>query len=294
MAETIIGVIGGSGLYDMPGLEKLGEREIETPFGSPSAPLLEGRLEGARVFFVPRHGKNHRFLPHEINYRANLFALKKVGVQCVIALSAVGSMKEAIAPGDIVIPDQFFDRTARRISTFYGEGIATHVQYGDPICPNLANILYESSIEVGVQTHKGGTYICIEGPHFSTKAESNIYRQWGVTIIGMTNATEAKLAREAELPYSTVALVTDYDCWHEEEESVSVEAVIAILKQNAEAAQKIVKIAAQKLVKTPLQSKAYSALRNAIMTAPDAIPEKTYKDLEVLIGKYVNRTSKKD
>ncbi|TNE50750.1 MAG: S-methyl-5'-thioadenosine phosphorylase [Deltaproteobacteria bacterium] len=287
MSEPVIGVIGGSGLYEMEELEVVQQVEVNTPFGAPSAPLVEGRLAGARLFFVPRHGIGHKYLPHEINYRANIFALKKMGVDCVMALSAVGSMREDVEPGHILIPNQFFDRTYRRVASFFGEGLAAHVMFGDPICSNLADILYESAVKVGATVHKGGTYICMEGPQFSTRAESNIYRGWGVDVIGMTNATEAKLAREAELPYSTVALVTDYDCWHDGEEDVSVDAVIAILKQNASTAQQIVKEAARRLTETKLESIAYNALDGAIMTAPHAIPEKIKRDLEPLIGKYV-------
>lgn len=287
MSSPIIGVIGGSGLYQMAELQNTKTTEVETPYGKPSAPLIEGQLEGARMLFLPRHGLGHRFLPHEINYRANLFALKKLGAECVIAVSAVGSMKEELAPGHIAIPDQFYDNTYRRISSFFGDGIAVHVQYGNPICPKLSAILCESAIEAGATTHKGGTYICIEGPQFSTRAESNIYRQWGVSIIGMTNATESKLAREAELPYATLALVTDYDCWHVSEEEVSVDAVLNILRQNATIAQQIIKLAARRLVQKPLVSAASQALRDAIMTDPSVIPAQLKRDLKPLIGKYI-------
>ncbi len=287
MAEPVIGVIGGSGLYQMKELEVVRTVEVDTPFGAPSAPLVEGRMSGATLFFLPRHGLGHKRLPHEINYRANIFALKKMGVDCVIALTAVGSMKEEIEPGHILIPDQLFDRTHHRVFTFFGNGIAAHVMYGDPFCKNLAQILYDSSKEVGATVHQGGTYICMEGPQFSTRAESNIYRSWGVSVIGMTNATEAKLSREAELPFATVALVTDYDCWHDAEEDVSVDAVLAILKKNAETAQDIVKVAARRLVETKLESDAYHALQGAIMTAPEAISDQLKKDLEPIIGKYI-------
>lgn len=288
MAEPVIGVIGGSGLYQMEELEVVRTVEVETPFGSPSAPLVEGKLSGATLFFLPRHGLGHKYLPHEINYRANIFALKKMGVDCIIALTAVGSMKEEVEPGHILIPDQLFDRTHRRIFTFFGNGIAAHVMYGDPFCQNLMSVVYDSAVEVGAtKVHRGGTYICMEGPQFSTRAESNVYRSWGVSVIGMTNATEAKLAREAEIPFATVALITDYDCWHEAEEDVSVDAVLAILRQNAETAQQIVKVAARKLGETKLESDAYTALQGAIMTAPDAISEQLKQDLAPLIGKYV-------
>lgn len=287
MAEPVIGVVGGSGLYQMKELEVVRYLEVETPFGHPSAPLVEGHLNGARLFFLPRHGLGHTLLPHEINYRANLFALKKVGVDAVVALSAVGSMREDVAPGHLLIPDQFFDRTYRRISSFFGQGVAAHVPFGDPVCTHLADVLYESAVEVGANVHRGGTYLCMEGPQFSTRAESNIYRSWGISVIGMTNATEAKLAREAELPYATVALVTDYDCWHESEEDVSVDSVLAILKHNADTAQQLVKVAVRRLVEKKLESPVYSALRGAIMTAPDAIPEQMKRDLAPILGKYL-------
>lgn len=288
MSKPSIGVIGGSGLYEMEGLTDVREIEIETPFGPPSAPLVEGTLEGARMLFLPRHGKGHRFLPHEINYRANLFAMKKAGADWVIAVSAVGSMREEIAPGHIVIPDQFFDRTYRRVATFFGEGIAAHVGFGDPVCPSLANVLYDSAKEVAATVHKDGTYLCMEGPQFSTRAESNIYRQWGVSIIGMTNATEAKLAREAELPYSTMALVTDYDCWHEGEEDVTVEFVVETLRNNVATARKVLREAARSIVAQPeLQSPVRNALKDAIMTAPSAISAEQKEALAPLIGRYI-------
>lgn len=289
MSQPTIAVIGGSGLYEMEGLTDLREIEVTTPFGEPSAPLVEGQLAGARMLFLPRHGKGHRFLPHEINYRANIFALKKAGAEWVIAVSAVGSMKEEIVPGHLCVPDQFFDRTYRRVASFFGEGIAAHVGFGDPVCATLADVLYKSAEKVGATVHKGGTYLCMEGPQFSTRAESNIYRQWGISIIGMTNATEAKLAREAELPYSTLALVTDYDCWHEGEEDVTVDFVIATLKKNVETAKKVVKEAAASIVAQPnLDSAARNALKDSIMTAPDAIPAKTKEALAPLIGRYLD------
>jgi 5'-methylthioadenosine phosphorylase len=288
MAKPTIGVIGGSGLYELDGLTDVREIEVETPFGAPSAPLVEGTLEGARMLFLPRHGKGHRFLPHEINYRANLFALKKAGADWVVAVSAVGSMKEAIAPGHIVIPDQFIDRTFRRETTFFGDGIAAHVGFGDPVCGALAGVLYNAAETVGATVHKGGAYLCMEGPQFSTRAESNTYRQWGVSIIGMTNATEAKLAREAELPYSTMALVTDYDCWHEGEEDVTVEFVIATLKKNVALARKCLVEVAKSIVSQPgLTSNVRNALKDAIMTAPDAISAEKKEALAPIIGRYI-------
>ena len=285
MSGPMIGVIGGSGLYEMDGLENLQEIEVETPFGPPSAPIVKGTYEGANLLFLPRHGRGHRLLPHEINYRANIFALKKLGADWIISISAVGSMKEEFAPGHVVIPDQFFDRTYRRVSTFFGDGIVAHVQFGDPICSTLADILYDSAKEAGATVHKGGTYICIEGPQFSTRGESNIFRSWGVSVIGMTNVTEAKLAREAEIAYSTVAMVTDYDCWHEEE--VSVEAVMAVISKNVSMARATIKIAAKKMATNPVNSRFSNALQYAIMTPVSAIPEKTKRDLEPIIGKYI-------
>ncbi len=287
MDNFTIGVIGGSGLYNLDGLQNLREIPTETPFGEPSAPIIEGFLEGTRLLFIPRHGHGHRFLPHEVNYRANIYALKKQKADCIIAFSAVGSMREEIAPGHILIPDQFIDRTYRRINTFFGDGVVAHVQFGTPICTNLAEVLYQSAVEAGATVHKGGTYICIEGPQFSSRAESELYRSWGVSVIGMTNATEAKLAREAELPFATVALVTDYDCWHESEEEVSAESVLQILKQNASTAQKLLKIAVKKLAESGLNSDAYSALEGALMTPPEKIPPERREELQPLLEKYL-------
>jgi len=285
MTKPIIGVIGGSGLYKMEGLSNIKEIEVETPFGAPSAPIVQGDLEGATLCFLPRHGIGHRYLPHEINYRANIFALKKLGVQWIISISAVGSMKEEIEPLHVVIPDQFFDRTYRREQTFFGNGIVAHVQFGDPVCPDLAAILFDCAKEAGATVHKGGTYINIEGPQFSTRGESEIFRSWGVSVIGMTNCTEAKLAREAELSYSTVAMVTDYDCWHEEE--VTVEAVMAVISKNVSIARQTIKLAAKRLAEKPFTSKFANALQDALMTPKDAIPEQLKRDLEPLIGKYI-------
>jgi 5'-methylthioadenosine phosphorylase len=285
MARPIIGVLGGSGLYDLEGLTHLEEIQVETPFGEPSDVIMRGEYGGATLCFLPRHGRGHRFLPHEINYRANIYALKKLGVDKIISISAVGSMKEEMEPGHIVIPDQFFDRTYRRISSFFGEGCVAHVSFGDPVCPDLADVLYRSAEKTGTPVHKGGTYLNMEGPQFSTRGESNIYRSWGVSVIGMTNVTEAKLAREAEIAYSTVAMVTDYDCWHEEE--VSVEAVLAILKQNVAAAKQVIRFAVEELVANPFTSRFANAMEGAIMTAPDRIPAQTREKLDLLIGKYL-------
>src|SRR5512138_1934797 len=234
MAEPLIGLIGGSGLYEMEGLERIREERISTPFGDPSDAYVLGRLHGRAVAFLSRHGRGHRLMPSEINYRANIFGFKQLGAAWVLSASAVGSMKEEIRPRDILIPDQFFDRTTRRPSTFFGEGLVAHVSFADPVCPHLADLLVRTSREAGARTHGGGTYLCIEGPQFSTRAESRIYRSWGVDVIGMTNLQEAKLAREAELCYATVAMVTDYDCWHPEHDSVTVEQIVAVLNKNAE------------------------------------------------------------
>ncbi len=249
MKQTVIGVIGGSGLYDMEGLTDVREVTLDTPFGAPSDAFITGTLGDAKMVFLPRHGRGHRLLPSEVNYRANIYGMKVLGVEQIISVSAVGSMKEEIVPGHIVIPDQFFDRTqGKRASTFFGQGVVGHVQFADPVCSDLSTILVDSAQSVGATVHAGGTYVCIEGPNFSTRAESNIYRSWGVDIIGMTNLPESRLAREAEICYGTVALATDYDCWHEGHEDVSVDAVIAIIQQNVVTAREIIKSAAVKIV----------------------------------------------
>jgi len=287
MAQPVIGVIGGSGLYEIEELSNVEEVRIETPFGDPSDAYITGTLGETKMVFLPRHGRGHRFLPSEVNYRANIYGMKKLGVERIISVSAVGSMKEEIVPGHIVIPDQFFDRTqGKRGSTFFGGGIVGHVQFADPVCGDLSVLLAEAAVEVGATVHKGGTYICIEGPNFSTRAESNIYRSWGVDIIGMTNIPEARLAREAEICYATVALATDYDCWHQEHDDVSVEAVIAIIQKNVATARNIIKATAAKLGEAPTCS-CGSALQYAIMTNRDVIPEKAKDDLALLIGKYL-------
>ncbi|BCA79861.1 S-methyl-5'-thioadenosine phosphorylase [Desulfuromonas sp. AOP6] len=287
MAQPVIGVIGGSGLYQMEGLTNVRNVTVETPFGDPSHDFITGELEGLKVVFLPRHGEGHRLLPSEVNYRANIYGMKKLGVSRIISVSAVGSMKEEIVPGHIVIPDQFFDRTqGKRASTFFGEGIVGHVQFADPVCGDLAAVLHQAAVTVGAQTHKGGTYICIEGPNFSTRAESKIFRSWGVDVIGMTNLPEARLAREAEICYATVALATDYDCWHEEHDDVSVEAVLAIVKQNVETARKIIREAVRNLA-TPSACACGEALKFAIMTSKEIIPPKTLEKLQVVMGKYL-------
>jgi len=286
MAEIEIGIIGGSGLYNMEGLSGVKEVEIDTPFGAPSDRYIVGELEGRKVAFLARHGRGHRFLPSEINYRANIYGFKKLGAEWIISASAVGSMKEEIKPTDIVIPDQFFDRTKNRISTFFGEGIVAHISFADPLCPTLSEILYRAGMEVGATMHKGGTYICIEGPQFSTKAESRIYRSFGVDVIGMTNLTEAKLAREAELCYATLALVTDYDVWHEAEESVTVEMIVANLTKNAETAKRIIKKAVA-MIPEERKCGCATALKDAIITDRKVIPDEVKKRLSLIIGKYL-------
>ena len=287
MTVSRIGVIGGTGLYDFPDLEIKEEIAIKTPFGDPSDKYILAVLEGREVVFLPRHGKGHRILPTELNFRANIWGMKSLGVERIIALSAVGSLKEDIHPGDFVIIDQFFDRTKRRISTFFGDGIAVHVHFADPVCPELADILYESAKAIGKNVHKGGTYVCMEGPQFSTRAESNFYRMLGASVIGMTNLQEAKLSREAEICYATVALVTDYDCWHETEEDVSVEAILKVLKENADSARAMVREALKKIPEKRENCSCRDALKNCIVTDPNLIPEETKEKLSLIIKKYI-------
>jgi 5'-methylthioadenosine phosphorylase len=281
-----IGVIGGSGLYEMEGLTNIRTVRIATPFGRPSDDYIIGTLHGKRVAFLPRHGKGHRIMPTDINYRANIFGMKKLGVQRIISVSAVGSMKEAIKPGDIVIPDQFYDHTKHRRSTFFGNGVVAHVGMADPVCGSLCEILVQAGDKAGATVHRGGTYLCMEGPQFSTRAESLIYRTWNADVIGMTNATEAKLAREAELCYSTIALATDYDCWHHSEEAVTVEAVLAVMKHNIETSRAMIREAVQMLPEAR-SCGCGESLRNTIMTPEKLIPAKTRKDLAPIIGKYM-------
>jgi 5'-methylthioadenosine phosphorylase len=286
MPEAQIAVIGGSGLYQMEGLSDVGEVRLTTPFGEPSDAITIGTLEGRRVAFLPRHGRGHRISPSEINVRANIYALKLLGVTQIISVSACGSMREEIAPLDIVIPDQLLDRTKARPSTFFGNGIVVHVGVADPFCPRMSDALFEAARRVGARVHKGGTYVCIEGPQFSTKAESRIYRQWGVDVIGMTALPEAKLAREAEICYATLALATDYDVWHESAEPVTVEMIVGILLQNAETAKRIVKTFAAML--PPADGcGCQSALKDAIITQRDLIPPDVRRDLAPLLEKYL-------
>ena len=287
MAEPRIGIIGGSGLYEMAGLTDVREERVETPFGLPSDAYVLGRLEGRPVAFLARHGRGHRLLPSELNFRANIYGFKALGAEWILSASAVGSMREDVKPRDILIPDQFFDRTKARPSTFFGDGLVVHVAFADPTCPALGDLLYGAAREEGATVHRGGTYLCIEGPQFSTRAESRIYRAWGVDVIGMTNLQEAKLAREAEICYATMALVTDYDVWHETEEDVTVEAVVAILLENAAMAKAILRRAVR-AIPAARTCPCRDALRDAIITARDRIPPATRERLRLLVGKYLS------
>src|ERR1700687_1013742 len=288
MTAAKIGIIGGSGLYQMPELTEIDEIEIQTPFGSPSDKFIIGTLEGERVAFLPRHGVGHRLTPTEVPFRANIYGMKLLGVERLLSASAVGSLQEKYAPLDMVIPDQFFDRTRARAreSTFFGEGIVAHVAFAHPVCEALGNVLEESCKAADVKAHRGGTYICMEGPAFSTVAESNVYRSWGMDVIGMTNLQEAKLAREAEICYATLALVTDYDCWHPGHDAVTVDLIIANLLQNAKTAQRTIAEAVSR-IHGPRACACKDALATAIITRPEQVPAQTKKDLEPIIGKYM-------
>jgi 5'-methylthioadenosine phosphorylase len=281
-----IGIIGGSGLYSMPGFEAQEEVRIDTPWGSPSDAYVVGKLAGKEVAFLARHGRGHRISPSELNFRANIYGFKTLGVERIVSLSAVGSLKEEHRPLDFVIPDQFFDRTRGRVSTFFGEGMVAHISFADPICPQLAGIVQKAASSSGISVKAGGTYLCMEGPAFSTKAESNVYRSWGMDVIGMTNLQEAKLAREAEICYVTVAMVTDYDCWHPHHDAVTVSEIIGNLMKNAENATKVVAatVASMPAART---CKCGSALQHALITDAKSVPEATKKKLSLLIGKYV-------
>lgn len=290
MTQVKIGIIGGSGLYKMEALKDVKEVLIDTPFGAPSDALILGTLEGTEVAFLARHGRNHTFLPSELPFRANIYAMKSLGVEYLISASAVGSLKEEVKPLDLVVPDQFIDRTKNRIATFFGEGIVAHIAFGDPVCQALAGVLAEAieSLNLAdITLHKGGTYVCMEGPAFSTKAESNLYRSWGASVIGMTNLTEAKLAREAEIAYATLALVTDYDCWHPDHDSVTVEMVIGNLHRNAVNAQKVIQETVRRLSENPPDSVAHSALKYAILTSLEQVPPATKDKLALLLQKYL-------
>ena len=286
MAERIVGIIGGSGMYEMDGLEILREEQVRTPFGDPSDRYVVGRLDGRPVAFLARHGQAHSLMPSELNFRANIYGFKLLGAEWILSASAVGSMREDVKPLDILIPDQFFDRTRGRVGTFFGNGLVAHVSLADPTCPVLGEVLYRAGTQVGARMHRGGTYLCIEGPQFSTRAESRIYRRWGVDVIGMTNLQEAKLAREAEICYATMALVTDYDVWHETEDDVSVESVVAVLRQNVRTARIILREAVRMI--PPARACACGhALRDAIITASDRIPAEVKRDLAPIVGKYL-------
>ncbi|CAN5493152.1 MAG: S-methyl-5'-thioadenosine phosphorylase [Acidobacteriota bacterium] len=287
--ETVnIGIIGGSGLYQMPELDNIREIEVDTPFGRPSDAFIVGELEGVKVAFLPRHGRGHKLLPTELPFRANIYAMKLLGIEYILSVSAVGSLQEKYAPTDMVIPDQFFDRTRARAkeSTFFGDGIVGHVTFAHPVCSELGDILEDSCKKVGVKTHRGGTYLCMEGPAFSTKAESNVYRQWGMDIIGMTNLQEAKLAREAGIAYATLALVTDYDCWYEGHDDVTVDIVIEYLNKNVRNAQIILKDAVKRVAEKTTPNQYRDAIKNAIFTTPEHWPAETAKNLEAIIGRY--------
>jgi 5'-methylthioadenosine phosphorylase len=286
LPQAEIGIIGGSGLYAMPGLSKVREVKLSTPFGPPSDAYVLGTLEGRQVAFLARHARGHRILPSELNFRANIYGFRKLGVSRILSVSAVGSLKEEHKPTDFVIPDQFFDRTRRRLDTFFGEGVVGHVAFADPVCAEVARTLEQACRTVGVTGKLGGTYLCMEGPQFSTKAESNVYRSWGMDVIGMTNLQEAKLAREAEICYATVAMVTDYDGWHPGHDSVTVEQIVTVLNQNAENAGKVIRAAVAAMPKQR-GCKCSSALATAILTARDKIPARTRKKLALLLGKYL-------
>jgi 5'-methylthioadenosine phosphorylase len=287
MQRAQIGIIGGSGLYDMADVTEREEVKVTTPFGEPSAPYLLGTLRGKRVAFLARHGGGHRVSPSELNFRANIFGMKTLGVEYILSASAVGSLKEEYKPADIVIPDQFFDRTKGRPSSFFGRGLVGHVGFAHPFCKILSGIAGDSGKRAGATVHKGGTYVCMEGPQFSTLAESKLYRSWGMDIIGMTNLQEAKLAREAEICYTTIALVTDYDCWHPDHDSVTVEMVMSTLAQNAATAQQIIAGAVERL---PYERtcECASALKYALVTRPEMVPDQVKKDLAPIIGRYIS------
>lgn len=290
MQQAEIGIIGGSGLYSMPGLTHISETTVETPFGAPSDSFVLGDLEGRKVVFLARHGRGHRLLPSELNFRANIYALKSLGVERILSVSAVGSLKQEHKPTDFVIPDQFIDRTFHRESTFFGEGVVGHVAFGDPVCSIVAEAAATACESVGVVGKRGGVYVCMEGPQFSTKAESNLYRSWGADVIGMTNLQEAKLAREAEICYATVAMVTDYDCWHQDHDAVTVDQIVAVLHQNAANAARVVRAAVAALppVGTGRACACSTAAQFAILTQRDLIPAATRERLRTIFGAYLD------
>ncbi len=287
-ATRTLGIIGGSGLYDMEGLSHVEEVAVETPFGAPSDKIIRGQLDGTRMLFLPRHGRGHRWSPSRINYRANLFALKQLGAEQIVSVSAVGSLQEHIAPGDLLLPDQYIDRTVGRARTFFDDfGMVAHVGFSDPIDVSLSHALAAAADKTDARVHRGGTYVCIEGPQFSTRAESHLFRSWGCHVIGMTNLPEARLAREAELPYASLSLVTDYDCWHEGHDAVTLDAVLAVMHQNVAKARAVLRNIAGALP-DPTKSPASSALSQAIVTAREHISAETRRALSPLIGKYIS------
>jgi len=286
LQQAEIGIIGGSGLYSMPGFTDVREITLETPFGAPSDTFVLGNLEGRKVAFLARHGRKHSILPSELNFRANIYGMKMLGVERILSVSAVGSLKEEHKPTEFVIPDQFVDRTRHRVDTFFGNGVVAHVAFGEPVCSETRKVLVDACKSAGVVGKDGGTYICMEGPQFSTKAESELYRQWGMDVIGMTNLQEAKLAREAEICYNTIAMVTDYDCWHPGHDAVTVEAIIAVLHQNVDNAPKVIRATVAALPKER-HCKCGSALQHAIMTAPQNIPAETREKLSLILDKYI-------
>ncbi|MGB3533556.1 MAG: S-methyl-5'-thioadenosine phosphorylase [Microcoleaceae cyanobacterium] len=292
MSEVKVGIIGGSGLYKMEALRDVKEVDVETPFGSPSDQFIVGTLEGMQVAFLARHGRSHALLPSEVPYRANIYAMKKLGVEYIISASAVGSLQEEVKPLDLVIPDQFIDRTKGRISTFFGEGIVAHIGFGRPVCTDLSRVLASAAASLNlsdIRLHIGGTYVCMEGPAFSTQAESNLYRSWGGTVIGMTNLPEAKLAREAEIAYATLALVTDYDCWHPDHDHVTVDMIIDNLNSNAINAQKVIRETVRSLSQNLPKSEAHFALKHSILTPLDQLPSGRLQQLEIILDKYVEK-----
>jgi 5'-methylthioadenosine phosphorylase len=288
LQQAEIGIIGGSGLYSMPGLTGVHEERVTTPFGDPSDAFILGDLEGRKVAFLARHGRGHRILPSELNFRANIYALKKLGVERIVSVSAVGSLKEEHKPGDFVVPDQFIDRTFHRISTFFGDGIVGHVAFGDPVCSTVAKAIFDACKTQSVEAKPSGTYVCMEGPQFSTRAESNLYRSWGADVIGMTNLQEAKLAREAEICYATAAMVTDYDCWHEGHDDVTIDQIVKVMNQNAANACQVVKAAVAAMPRER-NCACSSALQYALLTSPDAISPAARQRLGLLFEKYWNQ-----
>jgi len=284
--QADIGIIGGTGLYQMDGFTDVREVAVATPFGPPSDSVFVGSLEGRRVAFLPRHGRGHRILPHELNFRANVFAMKTLGVEFLLSVSAVGSLKERYEPLHVVVPDQFIDRTRQRKSTFFGNGLVAHVAFAHPFCKNLSKVMAEACVEAGATHHVGGTYVCMEGPQFSTLAESELYRSWGADLIGMTNLQEAKLAREAEICYSTLAMVTDYDCWHPDHDAVTAEQIMGVLGRNAQTAKGVLRAAVRRLP-IPRGCECATALKYALVTPPELVPEALKRELEPIVGRYM-------